>query len=93
MTSVYRLNLGKQSYANFFKRGALCPMLNLVSSRLKHVHSIYNMCTYVAHHLCTVSTDYTRVNVYVHSAYKLCTVIQTMHTVYIYAQCLQTILG
>ena len=55
-------------------------------------------------HVCTVSTDYTRVNVSMHSVYKLCTVstnyaqcLQTMHSVYKlctvstnYAQCLQT---
>ena len=31
---------------------------------------------------CTVSTDYTRVNVYVHSVYKLCTVSTYIHGVY-----------
>ena len=36
---------------------------------------------------CTVSTDYTQVDVNVHSVYKLCKVPTN------YAQCLQTILG
>ena len=48
------------------------PILNIVSfSHLQHVH--------VAHHLCTVSTDHTRVNMH-----------ETVHSAYMYAQCLQT---
>ena len=50
-----------------FLRWALCtPILNIVSLCLQHVQ--------LSHHLCRVSTDYTRVNVYVHSVYKLCRV-------------------
>ena len=58
----------------FFKGGAMHLILNMVSLRLQHVR--------IVHHLCTVSTDYTRVNVYVHSVHKCCTVSICMHSVY-----------
>ena len=73
-----------------FREGGLFP--NIVSSRLQHADSAYNQ---QAASICgaqwgpPVSTDYTQVNVYVHSVYKLCTVstnyaqcLQTMHSVY-----------
>ena len=60
--------------------------------RLLVVHRVYRLypgereCAQCLH-VCTVSTDWTRVNVYVHSVYKLCTVSTN------YAQCLQTMHG
>ena len=59
MHIVYRLHFGKRTYATPVMGGASRTILIIVSSCLQHVH--------VVHYLCTVSTDHTRVNAYVHS--------------------------
>ena len=88
MRGVCRLYLGKLTSGNlFFKDAPSCTILNIVSLRQQHVQSVYNMCA--------LYTAYTQPPI--HSVHKLFSgkrvcawCLQTIHSVYRYAQCLQT---
>ena len=60
--SVHRPYSGERAYAIRFKGLALRPTLDMVCSCVQQVR--------IVHHLCTVSTDHTQVNVHVPRLYK-----------------------